>query len=209
MTKLPALVKRFLADHRTALRESGKSVLIVALAISALVLAYHVGLFSGLTGLGGVLGESVRQEDIAGAAYVSAASPFTVVVTPEAGTHCAVQYDGQSLESVYARFSPSLGEALGSSGTPTPVTEEEWYSALAGQGVYFDYLDEQYIPVLARWLGTDVTGGAALHMARRFCLARSGSELLQKGLLKDIFEIEFESFSSPLRTLPYVAPAEL
>ena len=175
MTKLPALVKRFLADHRTALRESGKSVLIVALAISALVLAYHVGLFSGLTGLGGVLGESVRQEDIAGAAYVSAASPFTVVVTPEAGTHCAVQYDGQSLESVYARFSPSLGEALGSSGTPTPVTEEEWYSALAGQGVYFDYLDEQYIPVLARWLGTDVTGGAALHMARRFCLARSGS----------------------------------
>ena len=83
MTKLPALVKRFLADHRTALRESGKSVLIVALAISALVLAYHVGLFSGLTGLGGVLGESVRQEDIAGAAYVSAASPFTVVVPPE------------------------------------------------------------------------------------------------------------------------------
>ena len=37
----------------------------------------------------------------------------------------------------------------------------------------------------------------------------SGTELLQKGLLKEIFEIEFESFSSRLRRLPYVAPAEL
>ena len=150
-----------------------KSVLIVVLAVSSLALAYNVGIFSGMSSIESVLsadGESAA----AGAAYVSAASPFTVVVTPETGTHCSVMYDGDGLESVYARFSPSLGEALGSSGSPAPATEDEWRAALGGQGVYFDYGDEQYIPVLALWLGTEVTGGASLHMARRFCLARSG-----------------------------------
>lgn len=156
--------------------ETGKSVLIVLLVCSAMLLGAAAGLFPGVARLGSALagssGAAAESTD-----YASAADPFCVVVTPEAGTHCAVLYDGEKTAEAYARFSSSFAEAMGSSQTPERVSAEEWQAALSGPGVYFDFVSDQYIPVLAGWLGTDVTSGAALHMARRFCLAKDGDSV--------------------------------
>ncbi len=168
--KLRSAISRFVSDRSAV--ESAKTALIVLLAVSACLLAGEAGLF-GLVN-NGAAGADTGGAELTSTQAAAAAEPFVVAVTPENGSHMGVMWDEEELASVYSRFSAALGEALGSSGAPVQVEEEEWRSALSGAGVYFDFLNDQQLSVLAGWLGTGLTQGAGSHTARRICLARDG-----------------------------------
>lgn len=161
---------------RKRLVESGKNVLIVILATTMLLLSAQLGFISQTfdpAGLDGALGAEPSGWETA--SYGAAASPFCIVVTPETGAHCAVMYDGEAVDEAYARFSSSLGEALGSAGEPEVVTTGEWEAALSGCGVYFDFLSDQLLSVVAGWFGISASGDTARHTARRICLTADSS----------------------------------
>lgn len=164
------------------LLELGKDVLIVFLIISAVFLANKGGLLTGVEKhpfselWESVTGAGSRSETDGGE-YAAAASPYCLVMTPQDGSHCAVCWGDERLGALYARLSPVLGEALGSSKEPKAVTEEEWFSALHSSGVYFDFVNEQQLSVLASWLGTGISGGAGPNTARRMVLAKDGDSV--------------------------------
>ena len=79
-------------------------------------------------------------------------------------------YSEQELQSAYERYSATLAEALGSSGEPEEISEEAWRSALNETGVFFDFYCDFQLSSLAIWLGTDISGSAAGHTARRICI---------------------------------------
>lgn len=153
--------------------EAVKTAAIVLLSALLVLLLGEAGAFSEVDASALFSTESgVQQEEDAG--YTAAARPLRVVVTPEAGLHCAVLYDKTALDAAYADFSGSLGMALGSSGEPQAVAEAEWETALSASGVYFDFQGDQLLSVLAEWLGAPLSGGAGSHTARRLCLVRDG-----------------------------------
>lgn len=157
--------------NKQKLIEWGKTLLIIVLAISA------IGL-SGLWGLtdylfannppangSGDAGETVQTK--AG----RAAQPLSIMITTADNAHHGVKYNGEALDEAFLWFTASVGEALGSSGEPQEVTAGQWERALHGSGVFFDYLYEQSISSLARWLGVEISSDVILHTSRRFCLA--------------------------------------
>jgi hypothetical protein len=158
--------------------EAVKSLLIVLLVISAVFLMGQAGLFSLTDAVDGLFRTSRTGGDSAAAAdgdiYSQAARPRFLAITAEGVGRYGVKYSEIRLTEAYDRFSAFLGEALGSSKEPVEVAEEEWKSALEQSGVFFDFLYEQPLSVLAGWLGTDMNSGASAHTARRLCLARNG-----------------------------------
>lgn len=164
------------------LRELGKDLLIAALVVSALLLGRASGILGsllpdGVTGIFTGLGGSTPGETTESGAVTAAAVPFAAAVTGSVGMRYGLTYGEERVAELYGRFSAALGEALGSSGTPEAITEAQWRDALDGPGVYFDFLYEQPLSVLAVWLGTEITGGASSHTARRICLAPEGDGL--------------------------------
>lgn len=158
--------------------ETGKSALIVILAVTALILSIKVWLFPGVSNsdvFNGVLALQGQSTDSAGGGYTAAATPFCIVVTPVSGTHCALIYDDKAVAAAYERFSANLGEALGSAGEPEAISDAEWEAALSGCGVYFDFLSDQPLDALASWFDITASGGTALHTARRICLSVDSS----------------------------------
>ncbi len=178
--KSARLATRVRAAARRTLRaasagEMWKNALIVLLTASAVFLSTRTGLFD-LSPAASSGGSAAALETgalpVDGAVgYTAAAEPFTIVVTPEVGSHYAAIYDQEALDALYSQFSAALGEALGSSGEPEAVEEAEWREALRGDGIYFDFYSDQPLSVLAGWLGTAISGGAANHTARRICLS--------------------------------------
>lgn len=149
----------------------GQDVLILALTVSAVLLAGGGGLLGLTDGLSaGVLGTQTEQGYGQQQGYTAAAEPLSMMLTPEAGAHCGVMYSGQELYSAYDRYSATLAEALGSSGEPQEISEDEWRSALNETGVFFDFYCDFQLSSLAIWLGTDISGSAAGHTARRICI---------------------------------------
>ncbi|NCB51569.1 MAG: hypothetical protein EOM54_06785 [Clostridia bacterium] len=165
--------------NKKRLIEAGKSLLIAALVISALILSVNIGLFSGLTNsdvIDGVLSlRSDTENPESGGTYTAAASPFCIVITPAAGAHYSAMYEEEAVTAAYERFSDSLGEALGSAGEPEEITDDEWEAALSDCSVYFDFFKDQRLDVLAGWLGTAMSGSSATQTARRICLAANDS----------------------------------
>ena len=151
--------------------ETGKSVLIAVLVVTALLLGQASGLFGSLPEFLRDLVRNGQTESTEPGAVEPAAQPFLIAVTLSQGARYGLTWGEERLTELYGRFSATLGEALGSSGTPEEVTEAAWRAALSGPGVYFDFLYEQPLSVLSVWLGTEITGGASSHTARRICLA--------------------------------------
>ena len=154
---------------RKKLLEIGKDVLIVLLLVSAVVLGHASGVL--------VLGRDSVLTPIAAArpessGVTAAALPYAIAVVPdEYGGRFGLTHGEAAIAETFDRFSAALGEALGSSGTPEEVPAERFAQALSGPGVYFDYLYPQPLSLLACWLGTELTGDAGAHTARRICLA--------------------------------------
>ena len=171
--------------------EAGKSLLIILLLASALVLARETNLFNGkLTSVPMVRNIAQRFRSLAerdsspdgsdreNRPFSPAASPFFMAVTWEDGARYGVKYDDAQLNQLYGRFSVALGEALGSSGKAEPVTDAEWKEALSGAGVFFDFLYDQPLSVLSGWLGSSINDVSASHTVRHLCLAGAGDDLV-------------------------------
>lgn len=157
-------------DRKKRLLELGKDIVILLLIVSALFLGQQSGMFNRLRS--GIIAPAGGTDGGVSTGVSAAAAPFSVAVVGESvGGRCGLTYGAARVGEVYERFSAALGEALGSSGEPEPVEESAWRAALSGPGVYFDYLYDQPLSLLAVWLGTEIDGGAASHTARRLCLA--------------------------------------
>ena len=135
-----------------------QNLVIVLLLISTAALVAETGVLD----LSGRLGTADQGQ--AGldqlTAYTAAARPFCMVLTPETGVHGAIMYNSDELELAYERYSTALAEALGSSGEPEPISDEQWQAALHGPGIYFDYYGDFQLSILAIWLGTQMNGEA-------------------------------------------------
>lgn len=157
---------------RRKLVSLAQSLLIVLLTISAVMLAAGGGLLELSDGItSGVLGMQGGQDYAGQKEYTAAADPLSMVLTPESGAHCGVMYSADALYNYYDRYSATLAEALGSSGEPEEISEEEWRAALNETGVFFDFYCDFQLSSLAIWLGTEINGSAAGHTARRICLS--------------------------------------
>ena len=162
-------------ERKKRLLELGKDVVILLLIVSALLLGRQSGLIGRLRPGGERSGEG---EGTVSVGVSAAATPFAMAVVSErGGGRCGLTHGLARVGEMYDRFSAALGEALGSSGEPVSVPESAWREALEGPGVYFDYLYDQPLSLLAVWLGTEMSGGAASHTARRLCLALEGESL--------------------------------
>lgn len=164
--------KRGLSRRAVGLLQDAVIVILVAVAV---LLATS----GGTLDLSGKLDQAVQGNSSPSGAggYSEAAKPLSFMLTPETGVHCSVMYDGDALELAYERYSTTLAEALGSSGAPEKIDWESWESALHGTGIYFDYYGDFQLSILAIWLGTEITGEAAGHSARRFCLSVEGDDV--------------------------------
>lgn len=148
-----------------------QDLLILALTVSAVLLAGGGGLLGLTDGLSaGVLGTQTEQGYGQQQGYTAAAEPLSMMLTPEAGAHCGIMYSEDELADAYERYSATLAEALGSSGEPQEISEQEWRAALGETGVFFDFYCDFQLSSLAIWLGTDISGSAAGHTARRICI---------------------------------------
>lgn len=144
-----------------------QDLVIVLLLVSAVALVVESGVLSLTEQLSGDSGQAALGHS----GYEAAAKPLCIVLTPDEGMHCAIIYNDEALQLGYERYSSTMAEALGSSGEPEQITQEQWEAALHGPGVYFDYYGDFQLSILAIWLGTEMSGEASGHTARRLCLA--------------------------------------
>jgi hypothetical protein len=171
--------------RKRRLLEQIKSLLIAMLAVSALLLLAQTDYYGQavsawplLNSISGYLRGAenpIGEESGTDGSSAGAVLPMVMAVTPSEGSHHGVKYDGDALNEAFGVFSSALNEALGSSLEPEEVTQAQWQGALAGEGVYFDFLHP--LPLSVDWLGMEVLSGAGLHAARRICLARDGDGL--------------------------------
>ena len=160
-----------------------KSILIVLLLTSALLLGWRTQLFDDVVKaipLIGSFAELVRSSSGAGAtggvSLKEAARPMCIVITNETGARFGVKYDTDLRNTIYDRTSSIMGEALGSASLPQEVDEEEWRAALAGPNIYFEYNSPVRLSILDGWLGTHIPEESGDIALRRLFIAFSGNK---------------------------------
>ena len=163
-------------------RERVKTVLIVLLAVTAVLLGALTGLFNGLAGTGFNLkralsgageGRSLPLAPAdAGAETGAAAMPVYAVVTGAQGAHYAVKYSSPGILGVYDDSATLLSEAIGSAARETASDENAWKKALGEAGIYFDYRNALPLGTIASWLGVG-SGGVSERNVRRLCVCAS------------------------------------
>ncbi|MGN1002403.1 MAG: hypothetical protein ACI4PC_06490 [Oscillospiraceae bacterium] len=159
--------------------EWGKTLLILALLVSAVLLGVKTG-FGGVfdpemeLGAAGAAGDSSAAGSELPAAW--GARPVGIAVCFEGGQRGAWVYDEESVGDVFRRFSAALGEALGSAGQPEEVGEESFRAALETEGVFLRLLCEQPLGLLSRRLGAEMSAAAAGDRADMLCLCVEGED---------------------------------
>lgn len=149
---------------KKAIREWGKTLLILLLTVSALLMFLQVsGLSTRDWG-----GQSTEEHGSVDRSQLL--RPYAAAVTREDGQRCGAVF-GSLTDQIYDRVSVLLGEAMGSAGAPAAVSEEAWRLALTGPGVYFDFLSALPLELIADWLGTEASAAVTGRSASRFCLA--------------------------------------
>ncbi len=151
--------------HRAV--EWGKTILIVLLSCSALVLAVmaSVGgtaggaeLWADVASLFGVgAGESAGES---AARAQAAARPVQISLSAGAGRASAM-YDDERLATAYERFGGALGQALEDAGGAQESTMSAVQAALSRPSVYFAYPCAVPLTALAEWLEAAYSGDAA------------------------------------------------
>ena len=161
-------------DKRTKVVERVKSLLIVLLACSAVFLASRTSLsrplgdlFSPQSDSGGANVYQVPTQRLEMARPVAMAAAI-----PGEGRilRYGVQYDADSCDALFQQGASLLVEALSSADTPREISRQEWEQAMStAPGLYFDFLGQLPLDVLASWLSAPdctLTG-----TARRMALA--------------------------------------
>lgn len=149
--------------------ERGKSLLIVALSCSALVLLLNTGQDSARSagwlnrlqsllpvGGGGQSGAVLLTETV---------RPVRMAVTTELGRY-GVQYDNEKLDELFEAVNPLLTESMAACGPAQKSGDPGWRNALESPGIYFDFLGE--VPLSA--LSDQEAGGLEQPSARRVVL---------------------------------------
>lgn len=158
-----------------------KTLLIVALAITAVALVGRIQLYSPLPAASKWLDSIVHlfhDADTAPGSQSGQAGlstglrPVCLAVCNEDGRY-GVQYDSETLGSALeTQLGGLLGEALADAGNAYPVTQDEWREALSMQdaSVYYDFLGSVPLSALSVWLGGE-QNSALTGDARRLLLA--------------------------------------
>ena len=138
------------------------------LAIAALVLSAAL-LLRQMDDISAVRGAAVGPAVSPGAAAASSAEASaalrpSAVAVRYGGRVSAAALDGEAAQQAFRRFSALLGEALGSAGTPTEVTEAEFRGALGRDSVFFNPGAVFPLELLGGWLGVGA-GEAGAHSA--------------------------------------------
>lgn len=149
--------------------ERGKSLLIVALSCSAVLLMLGAGQSSA--GNGGWLnrfqsllpgGEKLESSAIM---LTETVRPVRMAVTTELGRY-GVQYDNEKLDELFEAVSPLLTESMAACGPAQKSGAGLWKAALESPGIYFDFLGE--VPLST--LSAQGNGGLEYPSARRVIL---------------------------------------
>ena len=152
------------------LQSIGRKLLIVVLLASAVLLSRETGYLHGLKDRLSPAGqENAASSGQADTAYLKPTGeilPSAAVVCLPDGGRFGAMYDRESVTAVFHRFSADLGEALGSAGAPEAMTEEEFCrDCLSGSGLFLRYSCPCQLELLTAWLGAEMTGPAAGHLA--------------------------------------------
>lgn len=155
------------------LLEYGKTLLIVLLLISAVVLLKQTGYYSAaFDKFGGNIGPSRNTENtVSGTNYSGMAQPMGVSVSLEGGGRYASLYNKERVEEDYGRFSAFVAEALGSAGEVVEVDSASWIRALEYKSVYICYHSPQSFGFLSSLLGTSPGASIADYSSDELCLS--------------------------------------
>ena len=158
----------------------GRKLLIVVLLAVAVLLSWETGYLHGLKErLYPIASEDVGSSDVAETAYSKPSGmilPSAAVVCLPDGGRCGVLYHKEDVTAVYHRFSADLGEALGSAGVPSEMTEAEFLrDCLNGCGLFLRYHCPCPLELLTAWLGAEMTGASAEHRAELLFLLAEDS----------------------------------
>ncbi len=146
-----------MADRTRRLAEWLKSLLIFLLTLSALYLAGRAFLNPG-AGATGLLGSLLPAPTLPAASQpgsmgqAEALRPVRMAVVNSNGRY-AVQYDDAAVDALFQDLGDLLGEALGSAGSPTQITRQQWESALNREGVYYGLPGSVSLSLAASWMG--------------------------------------------------------
>ncbi len=197
--------------YRRAL-ETGKTILIVLLTLSAVFLAGQTKIYSSapasqqsgwlgfVTNLFAPLGNSGAGNNPEQTGKESRLLPVRLAVRNEDGCY-GVQYNTQAASDDFElRLGTLLGDALADAGTPFEVSEAVWREALGKThpAVYYDFMSSIPLSALSSWL----TGGENAYLTgsvRRLVLASgNGAAILY---YEDTGSGKFYACSTPENTL--------
>lgn len=135
------------------LPEWAKNLLIVLLSLSALYLftLSPLYLYSPLKGWTDRLFSGKDGDGPVSVSFTAAARPTRIAVTNSAGRY-GLQYAAADTDALFDQTGNLLGEALGSAGELSPISEQRWRQALAANGIYFDFAGSIPLSALAGWL---------------------------------------------------------
>lgn len=132
--------------NKRRLIEWGKNILILLLAVSAVWLVTLTPLVQD-SGLADLFSAREDRDGDGGAVVLgTAAHPSRMAVMGTAGRY-GVQYDRETVDDLFARTGPLLGECLTSAGEPETITETRWRVYLTQKSIYFDF--DRGIPLSA------------------------------------------------------------
>ena len=154
------------------LPEWAKNLLIAALSFSAVYLFTLSPLYlnSPLYGWTGKLTAPAPADQGERVSFAAAARPARMAVMNSAG-RCGAQYDIAAVDALFEQTGTLLGEALGSAGAASPVSEDRWRQALGEEGIYFDFDGAVPLSALSGWLREGERNPLLSGDARRLLLA--------------------------------------
>ncbi|MPM30998.1 hypothetical protein SDC9_77551 [bioreactor metagenome] len=198
--------------------ESGKTILIVLLALSAVFLVGQTKIYSSasvssesgwlgfVTNIFAPLGNSTAGTQPEQTGKESRLLPVRLAVRNEDGCY-GVQYNTQAASDDFElRLGTLLGEALADAGTPFEVSETAWKETLGktAPAVYYDFLSSIPLSTLSYWL-TGEENAYLTGSARRMVLASgSGTAILY---YENAESGKFYACSTPENTLGHLTDA--
>lgn len=151
-----------------------KNVVIAILAVSSIALFLLVT--RDVVRLTPVVSEPVTESTAEG---LMPSSPHVVLLTTAGGDgegasrteRFAAKYDSESKQRLFAQFSITLGEALGSASAPEETREAQWRRSLSCPGIYLDYLYALPLNLIAEYHGAEISENFYGIAVRRLCLS--------------------------------------
>ncbi len=157
--------------HKWQLIEWGKTLGIVVLSITALILAAKAYFLPSLVNdasfsWGGNWSSSGGNGNSMQSGIQMASSPVRIVVTSSSGRRC-VQYGTAETEGLFGQIGGFLGEVLSSAGMPEKISEKAFQEALEKEGCFFEWIEAIPMSALCGWLNGGVENEKLPHFAKR------------------------------------------